>query len=110
MLLPLLLVTAVCVRVLLGSPVLFKQARPGLGGQIFTLHKFRTMTDARDRSGRLLPDEQRLTRFGRILRSTSLDELPSVLNFVRGDLALVGPRPLLPQYLDRYSPDQARRP
>ncbi len=101
--------TALAVRLLLGRPVLFRQARPGLNGRLFDMYKFRTMTDARDAAGRLLPDEQRLTGFGRFLRSTSLDELPSLLNFVRGDIALVGPRPLLPQYLPRYSASQARR-
>lgn len=107
--LPLLAVLAVLVRRGMGSPVFFRQKRPGLGGQIFELLKFRTMTDARDASGRLLPDAQRLTAFGRWLRATSLDELPELLNVIRGEMSLVGPRPLLVQYLDRYSSEQARR-
>jgi len=106
---PLLLALALLVRVKLGTPVLFRQVRPGLHGQPFTLVKFRTMLDAVDDSGRALPDERRLTRFGRMLRSSSLDELPELWNVLRGDMSLVGPRPLLMQYLDRYSPEQARR-
>lgn len=90
-------------------PILFHQLRAGLYGRPFWLYKFRTMTDARDSNGRLLPDEQRLTRFGRWLRSTSLDELPELWNVLKGDMSLVGPRPLLVEYLDRYSPEQARR-
>ncbi len=93
----------------LGSPVLFCQQRPGLYGQTFTLLKFRTMTEARDRQGRLLSDAERLTPLGRFLRSTSLDELPELLNVLRGDMSLVGPRPLLMQYLERYTPAQMRR-
>ena len=100
---------AVLVRLNLGRPVLFRQPRPGLHGRVFELIKFRTMTDARDPHGKLLPDAQRLTRFGRWLRSTSLDELPEVLNVLKGEMSLVGPRPLLVQYLDRYTPQQARR-
>jgi lipopolysaccharide/colanic/teichoic acid biosynthesis glycosyltransferase len=100
---------AVFVRLNLGRPVLFRQPRPGRHGRVFELIKFRTMTDACDAQGKLLPDAQRLTRFGRWLRSTSLDELPEVLNVLRGEMSLVGPRPLLVQYLDRYSPEQARR-
>ena len=100
---------AVAVYVTLGRPVLFRQLRPGLHGRPFWLYKFRTMTDARDSAGRLLPDEQRLTRFGRWLRATSLDELPELWNVLRGDMSLVGPRPLLTEYLDRYTPEQARR-
>jgi lipopolysaccharide/colanic/teichoic acid biosynthesis glycosyltransferase len=96
-------------RVKLGSPVLFQQVRPGRNGELFELIKFRTMTDARDPSGSLLPDELRLTSFGRRLRRTSLDELPTLWNVVRGDMSLVGPRPLLVQYLDRYTPEQRRR-
>jgi sugar transferase EpsL len=106
---PLLLVVALLVRWKLGSPVIFKQERPGLHGRTFTICKFRTMTDARDASGRRLPDAQRLTRFGKWLRSTSLDELPELWNILKGDMSLVGPRPLLTVYLPRYSPEQMRR-
>lgn len=109
LILPVLGVITVLVRWRLGSPVLFRQQRPGLHGRPFTLLKFRTMTDARDAAGNLLPDEQRLTSFGRFLRRTSLDELPELINVLRGDMSLVGPRPLLMQYLDRYTPDQMRR-
>jgi sugar transferase EpsL len=108
-LLPVLMVTAFLVRVKLGRPVLFKQLRPGLGGKPFTILKFRTMTDARDAGSVLLNDAQRLTRFGRFLRASSLDELPELYNVLRGDMSLVGPRPLLMQYLERYTPEQARR-
>jgi len=97
------------VRLKLGNPVLFRQQRPGLHGKPFTLYKFRTMTGARDADGNLLPDADRLTPFGRFLRRTSLDELPELLNVLRGDMSLVGPRPLLMEYLDRYTPEQARR-
>ena len=107
--LPAIGAVAILVRLNLGAPVLFRQARPGLGGRIFPLVKFRTMTAARDAQGNLLPDAQRLTRFGRWLRSTSLDELPEILNILRGEMSLVGPRPLLVQYLGRYTPEQARR-
>ena len=100
---------AVLVRLNLGHPVLFRQPRPGLRGRVFELIKFRTMTDARDPQGNPLPDAQRLTRFGRWLRSTSLDELPEVLNVLKGEMSLVGPRPLLVQYLGRYTAQQARR-
>jgi len=89
--------------------VLFRQQRPGLGGRPFAIYKFRTMTDARDQQGQLLPDAERLTPFGRFLRSTSLDELPELWNVLQGDMSLVGPRPLLMQYLSRYTPEQARR-
>lgn len=106
---PVMAVVGVLVRVILGPPVLFRQQRPGLHGEPFTIVKFRTMTDDRDEDGRLLPDDQRLTRFGRFLRQTSLDELPELWNVVRGDMSLVGPRPLLMVYLDRYTPEQARR-
>ena len=106
---PILGVIAALVRVRLGSPVFFRQQRPGLRGQPFTLQKFRTMADARDADGKLLSDAQRLTRFGRLLRSTSLDELPELWNVLRGEMSLVGPRPLLMEYLDRYTPEQARR-
>ncbi len=106
---PLMLVLALVIRWRLGSPVIFKQQRPGLHGRLFTLYKFRTMTDARDAAGRLLPDRQRLTRLGRLLRATSLDELPELCNVLRGEMSLVGPRPLLVEYLPLYSPRQARR-
>lgn len=106
---PVLLVTAILVRVKLGSPVLFKQDRPGRDGKIFKLYKFRTMTDARDEKGELLPDDQRLPAFGQKLRSTSLDELPELINMIKGDMAVVGPRPLLVRYLPRYNAHQARR-
>jgi lipopolysaccharide/colanic/teichoic acid biosynthesis glycosyltransferase len=106
---PLFLIIAVLVRWKLGSPVIFRQSRPGLNGQIFELFKFRTMTDARDARGALLPDADRLTSFGRWLRSTSLDELPELINVLKGEMSLVGPRPLLVQYLNRYTPEQARR-
>lgn len=106
---PLMALTALLVRAKLGRPVLFRQQRPGLHGKPFTLIKFRTMTDARDAHGALLPDAQRLTRFGRFLRSTSLDELPELLNVLRGEMSLVGPRPLLMDYLPLYTPEQARR-
>lgn len=102
-------VTAVLVRIKLGSPVIFKQKRPGLNGKIFTLYKFRTMTDKKDKNGELLPDEERLTRFGKILRSTSLDELPELVNMLKGDMSVVGPRPLLVKYLPLYNERQARR-
>lgn len=106
---PVLAAIAVVVRLFLGSPIYFRQWRTGLHGQLFTCLKFRTMTDARDAIGKLLPDAQRLTPLGRFLRSASLDELPELFNVIRGEMSLVGPRPLLPQYLNRYSPDQMRR-
>ncbi len=106
---PVLLVTALLVRVKLGSPVLFTQDRPGRDGKIFRLYKFRTMTDERDDKGELLPDDQRLPAFGKKLRSTSLDELPELINMVKGDMAVVGPRPLLARYLPRYNEHQSRR-
>lgn len=106
---PVILITAVFVRFKLGFPVIFTQERPGLHGEIFRLYKFRTMTDERDTDGRLLADEERLTAFGKKLRSTSLDELPELWNIIRGDMAIVGPRPLLKAYLPRYSERQARR-
>lgn len=109
LLVPVGLGVALLVRRKLGSPVLFRQTRPGLHGRPFTMLKFRTMTDARGPDGALLPDADRLTPFGRFLRSTSLDELPELLNVVKGEMSLVGPRPLLMQYLDRYTPEQARR-
>lgn len=106
---PVMITTAALVRKNLGTPVLFTQDRPGKNGKVFKLYKFRTMTDERDENGELLPDEVRLTRFGRILRSTSLDELPELLNIIKGDMAVVGPRPLLVKYLPRYNSHQARR-
>lgn len=106
---PVMLVTAILVRTKLGSPIIFKQERPGLNGKIFTLYKFRTMTDKKDENGNLLPDEIRLTGFGKKLRSTSLDELPELFNILNGDMAVVGPRPLLVRYLPRYNAHQARR-
>ena len=106
---PVMLITAILVRIKLGSPVLFTQDRPGKDGRIFKLYKFRTMTDARDEKGELLPDDQRLPKFGQRLRSTSLDELPELFNMLKGDMAVVGPRPLLVRYLPRYNEHQARR-
>lgn len=106
---PLLLVTAVLVRIKLGSPVIFCQKRPGLHGKIFNLYKFRSMTDAKDENGCLLPDEVRLTAFGKKLRSSSLDELPEFFNILKGDMSFVGPRPLLVQYLPLYNEEQAHR-
>lgn len=104
-----LAVLALLVRTRLGSPVLFKQERPGKNGEIFTLYKFRTMTDERDEKGELLPDEIRLTKFGRLLRSLSLDELPELYNILKGDMSFVGPRPLLVRYLSLYNERQAMR-
>jgi lipopolysaccharide/colanic/teichoic acid biosynthesis glycosyltransferase len=106
---PLIAVVALAVRINLGAPVLFRQQRPGRHGRPFTLLKFRSMRDARDAGGRVLPDGDRLTPFGRALRRTSLDELPELVNVLRGEMSLVGPRPLLMQYLPRYTPRQARR-
>lgn len=106
---PIMLVTAILVRVKLGSPCLFTQERPGKDGKIFKLYKFRSMTDEKDADGALLPDYIRLTRFGKLLRSTSLDELPELFNILKGDMSVVGPRPLLVQYLGRYNSHQARR-
>jgi lipopolysaccharide/colanic/teichoic acid biosynthesis glycosyltransferase len=106
---PILLVVAVLVGIYHGSPVIFTQKRPGFKGTPFHIYKFRTMTDARDENGAPLPDAERLTRLGRFLRSSSLDELPELFNVLRGEMSLVGPRPLLMQYLERYSPEQARR-
>lgn len=107
--LPLLLIVAFLVRIKLGTPVFFRQKRPGKDAVPFELIKFRTMTDGRDANGNLLPDGERLTPFGRWLRSTSLDELPELLNVLKGEMSLVGPRPLLMEYLGRYTPEQARR-
>lgn len=106
---PVILVIAALVRLRLGTPVFFRQERPGKNGRPFRIIKFRTMTDARDSAYQLLPDAERLTRFGRFLRATSLDELPELWNVVRGEMSLVGPRPLRMEYLPRYSPEQARR-
>lgn len=106
---PVLVIVAILVRAKLGAPVIFKQERPGRNGKIFNLYKFRTMTDAKDALGNLLPDENRLTSFGKKLRATSLDELPELLNILKGDMAVVGPRPLLVRYLSRYNEHQARR-
>jgi sugar transferase EpsL len=106
---PLLLLVALIISVEMGRPVLFIQKRPGLNGKPFVLYKFRTMKNDWNRSGSLLPDKERLTRIGSFLRSTSLDELPELLNVLIGDMSIVGPRPLLKQYLDRYTPEQARR-
>ncbi|MCZ0873511.1 sugar transferase [Peribacillus sp. AS_1] len=106
---PILLIVAVLVRVKLGSPVLFKQKRPGLNENIFMMYKFRTMTDERDENGELLPDSLRLTRFGRLLRSTSLDELPELFNILKGDMSIVGPRPLLIRYLPYYTEQEKQR-
>ena len=106
---PLVAILALLVRVKLGSPVFFRQKRPGHREMIFELIKFRTMTDARDETGRLMTDDRRLTPFGKWLRGTSLDELPELINVLRGEMSLVGPRPLLVQYLSRYSPEQKRR-
>jgi lipopolysaccharide/colanic/teichoic acid biosynthesis glycosyltransferase len=108
-LLPLLILVTIVVRVFLGSPVIFRQLRPGLQGRLFGCLKFRTMTDARDEDGRLLPDADRLTTIGRLLRKTSVDELPELINVVSGEMSLVGPRPLLATYMPRYSSQQMRR-
>ena len=106
---PVFLIVALLVKINLGSPVIFKQQRPGLNEKIFTLYKFRTMTDERDENGELLPDGIRLTRFGKFLRSTSLDELPELFNILKGDMSFIGPRPLLVQYLPLYNDYQKRR-
>jgi len=106
---PLFLLIAILVRLMLGRPVIFRQQRPGLNGKIFTIYKFRTMLDKRDTKGNFLPDEYRLTRFGNFLRSTSLDELPELINVLKGDMSIIGPRPLLIQYLSLYDEHQSRR-
>lgn len=106
---PIMAITAIVVRVKIGTPILFKQERPGKNSKIFKLYKFRTMTNEKDENGNLLPDDERLTTFGKCLRATSLDELPELLNILKGDMAVVGPRPLLVKYLPRYNPHQARR-
>ena len=109
LLMPLMLVIGLLVRIKLGKPIIFKQKRPGKNEKIFTLYKFRTMTDKKDENGELLPDEQRLTKFGKWLRSTSLDELPELINILKGDMAIVGPRPLLIEYLPLYNEKQKHR-
>ena len=106
---PVLIVFAVLIRLRLGKPIFFQQKRPGYKNQLFTVYKFRSMTDARDEKGVLLPDEERLTKLGRFLRGLSIDELPELFNVIRGEMSLVGPRPLLVKYLDRYSDEQIRR-
>ena len=108
-LLPLIIIVAVLIRFKLGSPILFAQDRPGFNGKVFKMMKFRTMLDNKDNQGNLLPDDERMTKFGSFLRSTSLDELPGLFNVLKGDMSLVGPRPLLVQYLPLYSAEQARR-
>lgn len=106
---PIIIVIGILVRTKLGSPILFSQTRPGLHGKLFKIYKFRTMTDLKDENGNLLSDEIRLTSFGRFLRSTSLDELPGLINIVKGDMSLIGPRPLLVEYLPLYSKEQEKR-
>ena len=106
---PVMLIIAILVRIKLGTPVIFKQQRPGKNEKIFTLYKFRTMTDKKDENGNLLPDSERLTKFGKLLRSTSLDELPELVNIIKGDMAIVGPRPLLVGYLPLYNEEQKHR-
>lgn len=103
------ILVAILVKRKLGSPVIFKQQRPGLNGKIFTMYKFRSMTDAKDKDGNLLSDAERLPRFGKLLRATSLDEIPEFLNVLKGDMSLIGPRPLLVEYLERYNDEQKRR-
>ena len=103
------IIVAILVKRKLGSPVIFKQQRPGLNGRIFTMYKFRSMTDAKDKDGNLLSDAERLPRFGKLLRATSLDEIPEFLNVLKGDMSLIGPRPLLVEYLERYNEEQKRR-
>jgi len=109
LLFPFLVFIAVLIRIKLGSPIIFKQDRPGLNEQIFTLYKFRTMTDKKDDQGILLPDSERLTKFGKFLRSTSIDELPGLINIIKGDMSIVGPRPLLVEYLELYNSEQRKR-
>lgn len=108
-LMPLMIIIAILVRIKLGSPVIFKQERPGKNEKIFTLYKFRTMTNKKDENDNLLPDEKRLTKFGKILRSTSLDELPELFNILKGDMSIVGPRPLAVQYLPYYTNEERHR-
>lgn len=106
---PLIILIALLVKLKLGSPIIFSQKRPGLNGKIFTLHKFRTMTDKKDENGELLPDHIRMTRFGKILRATSLDEIPELYNILKGEMSFIGPRPLLIEYLPLYNKHQYRR-
>lgn len=106
---PLIVVLTALIRVMHGSPILFRQVRPGLRGSPFVMYKFRTMTDDKDKNGKPLPDDVRLTPFGRFLRSTSLDELPEFINILKGEMSIVGPRPLLMKYIDRYTPEQNKR-
>lgn len=106
---PVILVTAILVRIKLGSPIIFKQKRPGLNEKIFTLYKFRTMTDKKDENGNLLSDEIRLTKFGKLLRAASLDELPQLFNILKGEMSIIGPRPLFVEYLKLYNAEQAKR-
>lgn len=106
---PAIIVVAILIRIKLGSPVIFRQQRPGFNEKIFTMYKFRTMTDERDNNGELLPDSERLTSFGKFLRSTSLDELPELFNILKGDMSIIGPRPLLVEYLPLYNEYQKRR-
>lgn len=106
---PVFVIIAILVKIKLGSPVIFKQQRPGKDEKIFTLYKFRTMTDEKDENGNLLPDAKRLTKFGKMLRSTSLDELPELINIIKGDMSIVGPRPLLVEYLPLYDEEQRHR-
>lgn len=108
-LMPLMIIIGILVRINLGSPIIFKQKRPGKNEKVFTLYKFRTMTDEKDEKGKLLPDSQRLTKFGKFLRSTSLDELPELINILKGDMSIVGPRPLLVEYLKLYNEEQKHR-
>lgn len=108
-LMPLMIIIGILVRIKLGKPIIFKQERPGKNEKIFTLYKFRTMTDEKDENGQLLPDEKRLTKFGKFLRSTSLDELPELVNIIKGDMAIVGPRPLLVEYLPYYTEEEKHR-
>lgn len=109
LLMPLMLIIGILVAINLGNPIIFKQKRPGKDEKIFTLYKFRTMTDEKDEKGKLLPDSQRLTKFGKFLRSTSLDELPELINILKGDMSIVGPRPLLVEYLKLYNEEQKHR-
>jgi len=106
---PIMLIVSLIIYLTMGRPVFFKQLRPGLNGKPFVIYKFRTMLDLRDKDGNLLPDEKRITAIGKFLRSTTLDELPEFWNVLKGDMSLVGPRPLLVEYLPRYTPEQARR-